>query len=171
MAYDLPVIPYAKLRITLNALQDCSLQSFKGSLFHGTLGHAPKPTVCVMSGGQPYGSCILKNQCVYTRIFETLTEGEPDFPAKFLLFQNYPSPFNSATSITYQINKSSHVIFKIFNSLGQEIRTLDFQWPAGIYTISWDGRDKKGNQVSSGLYFYTLQACEFSQTRKALCLR
>jgi len=81
-------------------------------------------------------------------------------PQEFALEQNYPNPFNPCTDIRYQIadGKSSvHTSFKIYNILGQEVRTLvDTYQNPGYYTISWDGRDRQGNIVPCGVYFYRL---------------
>jgi hypothetical protein len=90
----------------------------------------------------------------------------------FELFQNYPNPFNPETEIHYQLPKPTHVTLKIFNALGHEIRILvDQTKQPGSYIVRWDGKDNFGKPVSSGLYFYTLRAGEFSETRKALLLR
>jgi hypothetical protein len=93
-------------------------------------------------------------------------------PNKFALEQNYPNPFNAGTEIRYQIPADAHVTLKIFNTLGQEVRTLaDNQQVAGEYRIRWDGRNDYGYEVSSGVYFYAMQAGEFTQTRKMVLLK
>lgn len=77
----------------------------------------------------------------------------------FTLAQNYPNPFNSSTSITYVLPKQSQVTVKIFNLLGQDIKTLlNEPMTEGNHTILWDGKDNFGNQVASGIYLYQLQA-------------
>ena len=90
----------------------------------------------------------------------------------FELLGNYPNPFNPETQISYQIPKDNFVSLKIFNYLGQEIRTLVTEnQQAGNFSVLWDGRDDSGNLVGSGFYFYVLQAGEFRETKKALLLR
>lgn len=90
----------------------------------------------------------------------------------FSLSQNYPNPFNPTTSIDYTLSKASPVTLKIFNLLGQEIRTLvNEQQSAGTKTVVWDGRDHSGRQVSSGIYVYQLQAGNAVQSRKMLLVR
>ena len=76
----------------------------------------------------------------------------------FMLFQNYPNPFNPATTIEYQIPKSGNVEVTIFNIKGQLIKKLvdEFQL-AGTYKTTWDGKDDKGKEVASGLYFYRVK--------------
>ncbi|MFQ5864388.1 MAG: carboxypeptidase regulatory-like domain-containing protein [bacterium] len=94
-------------------------------------------------------------------------------PEKFELFQNYPNPFNPETSIKYQLPKASEVTLKIFNILGQEIRTLvDKQQEAGVYTIKWDGKDNFGRHVASGIYIFQIKAGDkFRKSQRMLLLK
>ncbi|KAB2879117.1 T9SS type A sorting domain-containing protein [bacterium] len=88
-------------------------------------------------------------------------------PAKLTLDQNYPNPFNPTTSIRFGIPKESHVSLKIYNILGQEIRSLiNENRKAGNYDQLWDGRNQFGAAVSSGIYIYRLQAGNEIITRK-----
>jgi len=103
-----------------------------------------------------------------TLISETGSHARLDF----YLHQNYPNPFNNETTIQYQIFKSSYVVIKIFNMLGEELRTLvNEQKGVGSHTINWDGKDNSGNSLSSGVYIYSLQADELRKTRRLLLLR
>ncbi len=80
---------------------------------------------------------------------------QPDFR----LMKNYPNPFNSATTIEYNLQKSSKVILKIYNTLGQEVRTLIDKFQSyGIKSVVWDGMDNSGKKVSSGVYVYRIQS-------------
>ncbi len=91
---------------------------------------------------------------------------------EFLLMSNYPNPFNPETEIRFQLPEAGHVVVKIFNTLGAEIRTLmDDRREAGYHAVRWDGKDRNGNPVASGLYFYQLQTAAFSQVRKMNLLR
>jgi len=97
-------------------------------------------------------------------------------PKGFELLQNYPNPFNSSTTIRYHLSavsgQLSAVSLKIFNLLGQEVRTLvDKRQSAGYYQVLWNGRDNSGKDVSSGIYFYRLKAGDFVQTRKMVLLK
>lgn len=93
-------------------------------------------------------------------------------PREYSLMQNYPNPFNPETSIHYHLKKSEHVILKIYNILGQEVITLvDERQPAGRFSAHWDGKDRNGSQVPSGLYLYRIQAGDFVNTRKMLLIR
>ncbi|MCK4597733.1 T9SS type A sorting domain-containing protein, partial [bacterium] len=88
------------------------------------------------------------------------------------LHQNYPNPFNASTEIRYQIPEDGHVTLKIFNTLGQELRILlDVHQKAGEYGVLWDGRDARGREVASGLYFCRLRAGEFGKTIKMVLVR
>jgi len=93
-------------------------------------------------------------------------------PIKFILYQNYPNPFNPSTTIKYDLPKTEKVVLKIFNSLGQQVKTLvnEIQ-QAGNKSVIWDGKNVLGQQVSSGVYFYSISAGKFYQVRKMLLLR
>lgn len=82
----------------------------------------------------------------------------------YILKQNYPNPFNPLTSISYQIPSDGSVSLKIFNSVGQEIKTLVNRFQAqGIYTVQFDA-----SELPSGVYIYKLQSGNFSSTKKML---
>ena len=93
-------------------------------------------------------------------------------PPESKLLQNYPNPFNPETWIPYQLATDSPVIIRIYNFRGQLVRLLNLGTkPAGVYVTKksaayWNGRDNFGEKVSSGVYFYTLQAGNFSTVRK-----
>ena len=102
----------------------------------------------------------------------TTVKDENEIPVEFALHQNYPNPFNPTTTIEYSLPKRSQVTLKIFNILGQRVRTLiDESKSIGEYSMQWDGMNDEGISMSSGIYFYHLQAGKFSQTRKMLLLR
>ena len=93
-------------------------------------------------------------------------------PSEYKLSQNYPNPFNPTTSINYMLPKDSKVELKIYNIMGEEVRTLvDKTQHAGIYTVTWDGKDNYGNDISSGIYFYYLKADQFNCTRKMIFMK
>jgi len=85
----------------------------------------------------------------------------------FELYQNFPNPFNNSTKIVYQIPKDEFVTLKIYDVLGNEIRTLIKEnKKAGYYTLTFSAVD-----LSSGMYFYILTARELSLTRKFILLK
>ena len=93
-------------------------------------------------------------------------------PVQCFLYPNYPNPFNPSTRFTYDLPRQSQVKVSIYNILGHEIKTLvDREQRNGSYSIQWDGSDKHGNSVSSGIYLYNLNANSFNQTRRMILLR
>lgn len=90
-----------------------------------------------------------------------------EVPAKFILEQNYPNPFNPSTTIKYSISNPQLVTLKIYNILGQEITTLvNREQPAGNYEYNFSA-----DNLSSGIYFYTLRAGNFVSTKKMVLLK
>ena len=114
------------------------------------------------------------NQTYPLHVLPEVVVDDPNqgLPDKFALAQNYPNPFNPTTTIRYAIRDRSKVRLTIYNSLGQEIRMLvnEIQG-SGYKQINWDGKDSRGNAVSSGLYLYRLQAGDFIQTKKMLLMK
>ena len=98
-------------------------------------------------------------------------------PEKTTLFPNFPNPFNPETWIPYQLATPADVSVSIYATNGQLIRKLDLgHQAAGLYrnksrAAYWDGKNEFGEQVASGLYFYTLTAGKFSATGKMLILK
>ena len=96
----------------------------------------------------------------------------PQTPRVYRLSQNYPNPFNPETAISFDLPEQSIVGLRIYNAVGQQIRTLmDGSREAGAYTVVWEGRDDLGLDVASGIYFYRLKAGDFQKTRKMLLVR
>ena len=99
-------------------------------------------------------------------------EGDNIKPSDFSLSQNYPNPFNPTTNFQFTIPKSSHVKIEIFNIVGQKVSTLvDGDMKPGIYAADWNGRDVNGKSVSSGIYFYRMQAGDFSDMKKMVLVK
>ena len=99
-------------------------------------------------------------------------------PAEYnALLQNFPNPFNPETWIPYQLKEGKEVTICIHNVSGEVVRELNLgRKPAGIYTsrdraAHWDGTNEIGETVASGIYFYTVQAGEFTATRKMIILK
>ena len=89
------------------------------------------------------------------------------------LAQNYPNPFNPQTTIAFSLKARSHVRIDVFDVTGAHVRTLlDDTRAAGSYSdVRWDGQDRSGREVASGVYFYKLRSHEYSQTRKMVLLK
>ncbi len=120
---------------------------------------------------------ILQNTLTW---FDVITgvEDQPvatsdNLPGEFSLSQNYPNPFNPATTIKFSIPERSEVNMKIFNTLGQEVRTLvQGRFDVGTHEVVWDGRDDSGNQVSSGIYLYRISVDnKFTDVKKLILLK
>ncbi|MFC1715542.1 choice-of-anchor Q domain-containing protein [Candidatus Poribacteria bacterium] len=98
-------------------------------------------------------------------------------PTRFRLLANYPNPFNPETWVPYELAKDTNVAIRIYSASGRLVRLLDLgHKPAGFYTSReksayWDGRNESGESVSSGIYFYQIQAGEFSAIRKMTILK
>jgi hypothetical protein len=110
----------------------------------------------------------------------TSVQNSPEqIPVVFELGQNYPNPFNPSTAIPFKAGSRklgagipTRTTLKIYNVLGQLVRTLvDEEKSPGNYQVIWDGKNQKGNEVSSGIYFYQLKAGNYKETRKMSLLR
>ena len=95
-------------------------------------------------------------------------------PEKTALLANYPNPFNPETWIPYQLAQPAEITISIHAANGTLVRTLPLgEMPAGVYrsrsrAAYWDGKNAQGEEVASGVYFYTLTAGQFTATRKML---
>ncbi|MGP8323229.1 MAG: T9SS type A sorting domain-containing protein, partial [Methanosarcinaceae archaeon] len=93
-------------------------------------------------------------------------------PDNFTLQQNYPNPFNPSTTIKYSVTKPCNVQIIIYNQLGQEVCALvNEQKTVGEHNVNWNGKDAKGNNLASGIYFYRLTAGKQVDTKRMLYLR
>ena len=93
-------------------------------------------------------------------------------PTQLTLYQNYPNPFNPETRISYVLPTEHQVTVRIFNMLGQEIKTLINQkQTAGIHTVRWNGTDQFGQKVGSGIYFYQVKSGNISIVKKMILMK
>jgi hypothetical protein len=93
-------------------------------------------------------------------------------PLVHSLSQNRPNPFQPPTRIAFAIAATGPVQLKVYNVLGQPVRTLvDRPLPAGHHEVAWDGRDERGRMMASGVYFYRLETRDYSQTRKMVFMK
>ncbi|HDQ45743.1 MAG TPA: T9SS type A sorting domain-containing protein [bacterium] len=118
------------------------------------------------------------------RIEEISTFGESEFfdpirsrwtlgvPAEFGLDQNYPNPFNPSTALTYRLAEPCRVDMRIVDVSGRVVRTLVHAFQeANQYTVTWDGADDHGRDVTGGVYLVTLKAGEWADVRKMTLIR
>jgi hypothetical protein len=105
-------------------------------------------------------------------VITAVEETQPLIPSAYVLEQNYPNPFNPTTQILFGLPNSDRVTLIIYNLIGQKIATLvDGLMSAGSHTVTWNGRDSRGLQLPSGIYFYRLESSGFTATRKMLMLK
>jgi len=95
-----------------------------------------------------------------------------EIPTSYALSQNYPNPFNPITEINFDIPVRSHVTLTVYNVVGQMVKTLvDEELAPKHYIVDWDGTTDNGTKVASGIYFYKLEAGDFTETKKMLLLK
>ncbi len=102
----------------------------------------------------------------------SVKEEEIKKPGSYLLYQNYPNPFNPGTVIAYELKGTAFVNLKVYDLMGKEVITLVNEKQTGVsYQVIWNGRNKYGKEVSSGIYFCQLRAGDFYQTKKMILIR
>ena len=100
-----------------------------------------------------------------------------EIPAVTELLRNYPNPFNPETWIPYHLSEDADVNLTIYGINGEVVRDIDVghqtaaKYDTRAKAIYWDGRNRFGEQVASGIYFYHLDAGDFSGTRKMVILK
>jgi hypothetical protein len=95
-----------------------------------------------------------------------------DVPQTTTLLGNYPNPFNPETEINFSLSSEGNVQLAVYNVKGQIIRSLmNTVIPGGNHKVIWDGTDDSGKNVSSGLYFYSLQVGSYKSTKKMMLLK
>jgi len=105
-------------------------------------------------------------------IGEQLNTSRYNIPGRFYLEYAYPNPFNPVTTIRYNLPEDAMVNITIYDMMGRVVRTLiNGQQSAGYKSLQWNATNNSGQPISAGLYIYTIQAGEFSQTRKMILLK
>ncbi|MBN2103978.1 PQQ-binding-like beta-propeller repeat protein, partial [bacterium] len=91
---------------------------------------------------------------------------------KYSLQQNYPNPFNPITSIKFDLPRTGHVELNVYNVQGQKVKALvHAAYSAGSHQVSWDGKDERGRDVGSSVYFYILKTSESTITKRMVLIR
>lgn len=127
--------------------------------------------ICSLYANGPYLYTGTFMDGVWRRpIAELLTDvkaGGKGIPASFTLYQNYPNPFNPTTTITYDLPVRAHVTIVVYDVLGRRVETLvDGEKQPGHHEVTFNA-----SMLPSGIYFYRLQAGDFSETRKLAFLK
>jgi hypothetical protein len=108
---------------------------------------------------------------VFSKVSGTL-DNNGRVPREFSLAQNFPNPFNPVTTIKYSLKENSKVSLRIYNALGQLVRTLvNENQELGVKEVQWNGLNDYGRQVSSGVYFYKLISGSDVRTKKMVFLK
>ena len=98
--------------------------------------------------------------------------GEAAIPDIFALHQNYPNPFNPVTTIRYDVAEQAHVQMDIYNLLGQKgAVVVNGVHEPGFHAVRWNGTNMYGNALSSGMYFYHIQAGDFRSIKKLILVK
>ncbi|HDQ00639.1 MAG TPA: T9SS type A sorting domain-containing protein, partial [bacterium] len=145
-------------------------------------GSGPVITVPVVIKSQSFESSMIKIenvilagvncQPVAATGIEDISVSINDLSMDYSLAQNYPNPFNAETEIQYYIPITAKVNLTIYNLLGEEIITLvDQKLQAGSHRVHWDGRDKKGFNLPTGIYLYRIQSENYTKTRKLALMK
>ena len=142
---------------------------------------AHDPNVPGYNAGYYYGRVDLMRT-----ILEDLFSLAPPFPGgggghsdtpkatqfRWALGQNMPNPVAVTTEIRFEVARSSDISIKVYNAMGQLVRTLrDGRVQPGRYSVHWDGTNTSGEKVSSGVYFYKMEANKFQATKKMLIVK
>ncbi len=112
----------------------------------------------------------------YIYKFDSTTMGIPSslpvISNSIALYPNYPNPFNSSTTIRYELPEAQAIKLTIYDIVGKEVMTLiGERQAAGNYSIKWDGKNKNGKEVSSGIYLVQLKARKLSRMQKIILIR
>jgi hypothetical protein len=119
----------------------------------------------------PY-NLLLKSETIRYDILNAIEGPTEKIASRFELYQNFPNPFNPSTNIRFMLTRQGTVNLTVFDVLGREIITLvDEVEKAGMHEISWNGKNRHGNQVPTGIYFYRLKSDEGVITRKMLLVK
>jgi len=101
-----------------------------------------------------------------------LNRSDATVPNEFALDQNYPNPFNPTTNISFSIPEESFVTLTVWNLIGENVRTVHSgNLSEGRYTLNFNGRDNNGSALASGIYFYKIEAGNFTDSKKMLLLK
>ncbi len=103
-----------------------------------------------------------------------LGAGQDELPSqmKYLLWQNFPNPFNSQTTIYYNLTRDGDISITIYNIVGQKVRALFYGYQkSGQRQITWNGRDDQERDLPSGIYFYRIETDGWSDTKRMVLLR
>lgn len=95
-----------------------------------------------------------------------------DTPERFALFDPMPNPFNPSTTLSFALPAASPVLLEVYDVRGQLVATLlDEKRTAGVHRVTWDGRDRSGQSVASGVYLCRIKAGTFTDTKRMVLIK
>jgi formaldehyde-activating enzyme involved in methanogenesis len=119
-----------------------------------------------------YASGALSEHTFTNLLNPTDNENNSQTPVKTALLGNYPNPFNPDTTINFALDANSDVVINIFNNKGQLVKTvLNKNMTTGQHSVVWNGIDKNGRTVPSGVYFIRMNSNGYSRTTKAVLMK
>ncbi|KPJ59689.1 MAG: hypothetical protein AMJ46_10070 [Latescibacteria bacterium DG_63] len=122
--------------------------------------------------GKTYWYRIVLNGVSGPEIYGPIEVHVSAVPAVTRLLQSFPNPFNPFCTISYHVSHARRVTLRVFDVEGSAVRTLVEAWrEPGVYSVVWDGKGDGGERLPSGVYFYTLEARDLKETKKAVLLR
>ncbi len=128
-----------------------------------------QPELVAGASSNSYGVGVV---LLFNNLISTLPGPGTQLPQRLILYQNYPNPFNPSTTIAYSLPKHGQVRLRIYNALGQLVRTLvDRVEPPGERRVIWDGKNNGGKEIATGIYIYQLESAGASLSRKMLLIR
>jgi type IX secretion system substrate protein len=151
-------IAYSQYTISSSSFSNGIINSSNSSYsLKGVLGN--------ITTGKSSGINYYLNSTIFTMTsIESIEEILPD---SYMLYNNYPNPFNPTTAISFQLSAVSDVKLSIYDMNGKKVATLiNDNKPAGYYELNWDA-----SNFSSGIYFYRLQAGDFIDTKKMVFMK
>ncbi len=108
----------------------------------------------------------------HTPAYTAIGANEAGLPSVYKLYGNYPNPFNPSTTIRYDLPEAAEVKLTVYNILGQVVKVLvDSRVPAGGHSVVWDGKDRFGQNVSTGVYLVMIKAKGFSSVKKMTLMK
>jgi len=115
---------------------------------------------------------LLESAVIGGKEITKINHNKKNASLKIVLKHNYPNPFNTVTTIHSELSEPTHVLLKIYNTMGQEIQTLvDKFQNAGRHSVEWNGKNSLGQLLTSGVYLLEMHTDGFSQKRKMTMLR
>lgn len=139
----------------------------------GAVPNASQTTLTFVNvtANDPAGNPVSLEAVPYT-LTTQVSDGIPGLPRDFVLYANYPNPFNPGTTISFSCPQPSEVTLTIYDLQGQTVKQLiHAELPAGPHTSYWNGRDEAGKLVATGIYFYQIEAKQVNSGKRSTAIK